>query len=98
LIECPFVESDTPHSAIQLFVLVDASQAGSGQLEIMVSTGSPTDTQTGFIGSGGGEENVPNFVTSEGGGRFRVTFTPLKPDTHYISVRFNGQAVPGLCD
>lgn len=59
---------------------VDASRAGAGNLEIIVSVGS---------------ENIPNFVNADGGGRFRVTFTPIKPETHNISIKFNGDPVPG---
>jgi hypothetical protein len=60
--------------------VVDASRAGAGNLEIIVSVGS---------------ENIPNFVNADGGGRFRVTFTPIKPETHSISIKFNGDPVSG---
>ena len=64
-----------------MFVItVDASQAGQGNLEIIVSTG---------------DENVPNFVKCIGQGRFDVSFTPQVADSHSISVRFNGENVPG---
>ncbi len=61
---------------------VDASRAGAGNLEIIVSVAG---------------ENVPNFVKSEGNARFEVSFTPQVPDTHIISVKFNGEAAPGEC-
>ena len=59
---------------------VDASNAGAGNLEIIISVGS---------------ENVPNFVKAEGNAKFEVSCTPQVPDTHMISVKFNGDAVPG---
>lgn len=39
--------------------------------------------------------NVPNFVQAEGQARFKVSFTPQEPKDHVISVKFNGQSVPG---
>ena len=59
---------------------VDASAAGAGNLEIIVSVAG---------------ENVPNFVNSQGKGRFEVSFTPHIPDTHMISVKFNNEPAPG---
>ena len=59
---------------------VDASRAGAGNLELIVSVAG---------------ENVPNFVKAEGNARFEVSFTPHTPDTHMISVKFNGEVVPG---
>lgn len=59
---------------------INASQAGAGNLEIIVAVGG---------------KNVPNFVTSEGNARFRVNFKPIEAAKHSLSVRFNGQAVPG---
>ena len=59
---------------------VDASNAGAGNLEIIISVGS---------------DNVPNFVKAEGNAKFEVSCTPQVPDTHMISVKFNGDAVPG---
>ena len=63
------------------YVTVDASRAGSGSLEINIMAA---------------EENVPNFVKSLGIGRFEVSFTPQLPDSHVITVRFNGEMVPGV--
>ena len=60
---------------------VDASRAGAGNLELIVSVAG---------------ENVPNFVKAEGNARFEVSFTPHTPDTHMISVKFNGEVVPGM--
>ncbi|KAH9369761.1 hypothetical protein HPB48_007728 [Haemaphysalis longicornis] len=59
---------------------VDASQAGAGNLEIIVSVGG---------------RNVPNYVQSEGNAKFRVNFKPSEPLTHTLSVKFNGEPVPG---
>jgi filamin len=65
---------------------INASQAGAGNLEIIVAVGG---------------KNVPNFVQSEGNARFKVNFKPTEAATHSLSVRFNGHAVPGspfACD
>ncbi|XP_076311299.1 filamin-B-like isoform X3 [Tachypleus tridentatus] len=59
---------------------IDASQAGAGNLEIIVTVG---------------ERNVPNYVQSEGNAKFRVNFKPSEPETHTVSVKFNGEPVPG---
>ena len=59
---------------------VDASQAGAGNLEIIVSVHG---------------RNVPNYVQSEGNAKFRVNFKPTEASVHTISVKFNGEAVPG---
>lgn len=59
---------------------INASQAGAGNLEIIVAVGG---------------KNVPNFVTSEGNARFKVNFKPTEAAKHSLSVRFNGHPVPG---
>jgi filamin len=59
---------------------INASQAGAGNLEIIVSVGG---------------KNVPNFVQSEGNAKFKVNFKPTEAATHSLSVRFNGYPVPG---
>ncbi|KAJ8980083.1 hypothetical protein NQ317_009439 [Molorchus minor] len=59
---------------------INASQAGAGNLEIIVAVGG---------------RNVPNFVQSEGNARFKVNFKPTEAAVHTLSVRFNGQPVPG---
>lgn len=64
------------------FVAVDASQAGAGNLEIIVSVNG---------------RHVPNYVQSEGNAKFKVSFKPLEALPHTLSVRFNGEAVPGTC-
>ena len=59
---------------------VDASRAGAGNLEIIVSVNG---------------ENVPNFVQAEGNARFQVSFTPQSPENHNVTVRFNNEQVQG---
>lgn len=39
--------------------------------------------------------NVPNYVQSEGNAKFRVNFKPQEAAPHNLSVRFNGEPVPG---
>ncbi|RWS29658.1 Filamin-B-like protein [Leptotrombidium deliense] len=63
-----------------VYFSIDASQAGAGNLEIIVS----------ICG-----RNVPNYVQSEGNAKFRVNFKPTEANTHLISVKFNGEPVPG---
>ncbi|XP_054721310.1 filamin-A-like [Uloborus diversus] len=63
-----------------IYFSIDASQAGAGNLEIIVSVGG---------------RNVPNYVQSEGNARFRVNFKPTEAQTHTLSVKFNGEPVPG---
>jgi hypothetical protein len=38
---------------------------------------------------------VPNYVQSEGNAKFKVNFKPQEPAVHLLSVRFNGESVPG---
>ncbi|VDD87374.1 unnamed protein product [Enterobius vermicularis] len=59
---------------------IDAARAGAGNMEIIVSVEN---------------RNVPNFVQAEGQAKFKVSFTPQEPKEHIISVRFNGQPIPG---
>lgn len=59
---------------------VDASLAGAGNLEIIVSVNG---------------RNVPNYVQSEGNAKFRVHFKPTEAQQHVLSVKFNGEPVPG---
>ncbi|KAJ8873544.1 hypothetical protein PR048_024362 [Dryococelus australis] len=63
-----------------VFFSINASQAGAGNLEIIVSVAG---------------RNVPNFVQSEGNAKFRVNFKPQEAAPHSLSVRFNGEPVPG---
>jgi len=60
---------------------VDASRAGIGHLEITVA--SNTDSPSNFVDA--------DDVASH----YRVTFTPLKPETYSIVVKFSGDPVPG---
>lgn len=60
--------------------LVNASEAGAGNLEIIVSVNGV---------------NVPNYVQSEGNAKFRVNFKPRDAAPHSLSVRFNGEPIPG---
>jgi len=63
-------------------VEVDASRAGVGNLEITITSASDSPT---------------NFVEPESTDQshYRVTFTPLKPETYNIVVKFNADPVPG---
>lgn len=63
-----------------IFFFIDASQAGSGNLEIKVSSKTRT---------------VPNCPQSESNARIRVNFTPTEAVDHHIDVNFNGFPVPG---
>lgn len=63
------------------FFTVNASQAGAGNLEIIVAVNG---------------KNVPNYVQSEGNAKFRVNFKPQEAAMHSLSVRFNGEPVPGI--
>nr|XP_045601850.1 filamin-A-like isoform X1 [Procambarus clarkii] len=63
-----------------VYFSIDASQAGAGNLEIIVSVNG---------------RNVPNYVQSEGHARFRVNFKPKEAAVHTLSVKFNGLPVPG---
>ncbi|KAK6644516.1 hypothetical protein RUM43_000783 [Polyplax serrata] len=63
-----------------VFFSINASQAGAGNLEIIVSVNG---------------RNVPNYVQSEGNAKFRVNFKPQEAAPHNLSVRFNGEPVPG---
>ncbi|KAK3891382.1 hypothetical protein Pcinc_004729 [Petrolisthes cinctipes] len=63
-----------------VYFSIDASQAGAGNLEIIVSVNG---------------RNVPNYVQSEGHARFRVNFKPKEAAVHTLSVKFNGVPVPG---
>lgn len=77
-----FLADQFPHSSLFSCHTVDASQAGAGNLEIIVSVNG---------------RNVPNYVQSEGHARFRVNFKPKEAAVHTLSVKFNGLPVPGKC-
>ena len=79
---CQAVE---PESSVVLLTLdisvVDAGQAGEGNLEILVTAGSGI--------------NIPTRVEPLGGARFNVTFCPRTADIHHVLVTFNDEAVQG---
>lgn len=62
-----------------VYFFIDASQAGSGNLEIRVSSTT---------------RNVPNNFQSEANAIIRVHFTPTEAVEHTIDVKFNGISVP----
>lgn len=72
--------SSTPYFSPLQFLSVDAARAGAGNMEIIVSVDG---------------RNVPNFVQAEGQAKFKVSFTPQEAKEHVVSVRFNGEAIPG---
>ena len=61
-------------------ILVDATDSGSGNLEIAVSIN---------------DKNIPNYVQNEGGARFRVKFTPDQSGMYHIQIKFNGIDIHG---
>ena len=61
--------------------VVDAGQAGEGNLEILVTAGSGI--------------NIPTRVEPLGGARFNVTFCPRTADIHNVVVTFNDIPVQG---
>ena len=67
------------HVGKPVYFSIDASHAGAGNLEIIVSVGG---------------KNVPNYVQSEGNAKFRVNFKPTEAATHLLSVKFNNEFVP----
>jgi len=52
-----------------VYFSIDASHAGAGNLEIIVSVNG---------------KNVPNYVQSEGNAKFRVNFKPTEAQTHLV--------------
>lgn len=63
-----------------VYFFIDASQAGSGNLEIRVSSSN---------------RNVPNYPQTEANAKIRVYFTPTEAVDHSIDIKFNGMDVPG---
>ncbi|CAF1303393.1 unnamed protein product, partial [Didymodactylos carnosus] len=53
------------------YFTIEATHSGSGNLEIAVSRN---------------QQNIPNYVTNEGGARFRVKFTPEESGVHKIII------------
>lgn len=64
----------------RFFLSVDASQAGEGNLEIMVDA-------AGI--------NIPTQVHPQRNAKFAVSFVPSEPVDHTISIYFNKEPVPG---
>lgn len=60
--------------------IVDASQAGEGNLEITISARG---------------HNIPTQVHPQGNARFAVSFIPLEATDHMININFNKVSVPG---
>ncbi|CAF1615421.1 unnamed protein product, partial [Adineta ricciae] len=74
---------DFPSSAIvdtATYFIIDATDSGSGNLEIAVSIN---------------DKNIPNYVQNEGGARFRVKFTPDQSGMYHIHIKFNGIDIHG---
>lgn len=59
---------------------VDAHLAGEGNLEITISARG---------------HNIPTQVHPQGNARFAVSFVPIDPTDHIISINFNKESVPG---
>uniref|UniRef100_A0A1B6E957 Calponin-homology (CH) domain-containing protein n=2 Tax=Clastoptera arizonana TaxID=38151 RepID=A0A1B6E957_9HEMI len=68
------------HVGNTLQFTVDASQAGEGNLEITISAQGA---------------NIPTQVHPQGNAKFAVSFVPIEPTDHVISIFFNKEAVPG---
>ena len=64
----------------EIHEIVDASQAGEGNLEITISARG---------------RNIPTKVHPQGSARFAVSFVPLEAIDHVITITFNKEAVPG---
>lgn len=65
------------------FVAVDVSQAGEGQLEIMVECDGVT---------------IPNTIKQEENGMFIVRFVPQSGGAHKVYMKFNEENVPGTSE
>lgn len=63
-----------------LYVLVDASHAGEGTLELVVTTQ---------------KTSVRAEVAARSRGLYDVTFTPQDLIPHYVNITFNDEKVPG---
>ena len=64
-------------------LLVHASEAGEGSLEILVKS------------TANGQPSLPTHVASLGNAVFAVSFTPDTSADHLIFVTFNDENVPG---
>lgn len=74
--------SHLPRGAIgkSLQFVVDASEAGEGNLEISISAAG---------------RNIPTQVHPQGSARFAVSFVPLEAIDHVINISFNKEPVQG---
>lgn len=68
------------HQLRILMSIVDAGEAGEGNLEILVSAAN---------------SNIPTRVEPLGNARFGVSFVPKQPTHHLVYVTFNDEPVPG---
>ncbi|XP_065214935.1 filamin-A isoform X4 [Planococcus citri] len=68
------------HVGNTLQFTVDASQAGEGNLEITISARGT---------------NIPTQVHPQRNAKFTVSFVPIEPTDHIISIHFNKEPVPG---
>ncbi|KAG8237582.1 hypothetical protein J437_LFUL003306, partial [Ladona fulva] len=68
---------------------VDASEAGEGTLELVVSEG-----ESGSM-EGGGATVKAEVVACSSRGLYDVTFVPHHPVPHFVAVSFNEEDVPG---
>jgi filamin len=60
---------------------VDASQAGEGTLELVVTTG---------------KQSLRAEVTARSRGLYDVTFVPQETTVHFVNITFNDIDVPGM--
>jgi hypothetical protein len=65
---------------ILLKYLVDATDSGSGNLQISIARDG---------------KNIPNHVHNEGGVRYRISFTPDQSCIHNVHIKFNGIEIHG---
>jgi len=65
---------------LHIFELVNASQAGEGNLEAVIMAGT---------------ESVPSTLKNLGNGNYDLTFTPHRSDVHLVTIKFNGEMIPG---
>lgn len=63
-----------------LLFVVDASQAGEGNLEITINAHGT---------------NIPTQVHPQKNAKFTVSFVPIEPTDHIVSIQFNKEPVPG---
>ena len=77
----PILACDITNDCNPALITVDASEAGEGNLEILVTT------EAG--------DNIPTRVEPAGGAVFRVSFVPRNPEIHGVIVTFNDEQVPG---